>query len=180
MENVPEITYIKASEPGETPVGYVAMPIPFVGIYHSNLGADIDSEVEQTIEYCEDEARELRVHLGKIYEKISLFTADLLGIDGAIYAGAITPLYFNYVDIQPYLFVPEAYYKAFFGDTKEFHSFDDRMEFLNEKLRKVIDPWYLDEYGGIEGEYVGGAVYAMWAYHYSGTDYIYDAIEFVE
>lgn len=182
MENAPDITPIFPEKPGETSAGYVKMPIPFVGIYQSMLGADIDSEIDQILEYYEDgdPFSELKIHYEKIYKSIALYTADLLGIDGAIYAGTVKPLFYNYVDDQPYLFVPEAYYKAFFNDTEEFNIFDERMEILNEKLRKVLDPWYLEEYGGLEGEYVGQAVYAQWMSWEHGNEVIYSSLEFVD
>lgn len=172
MENeYPEITAIHPHEPGETPTGYVKMPIPFVGIYQSLLGADIDHLIDQEIEQCESEGltcKEIKIHYDDIYKSIALYTADLLGIDGAIYAGTVCPKYYNFADDQPYLFVPKKFYVEHCGEPGQY-PWSEVRAFLEDELYQVLDEWYLNEYGHL----VADAVYAQWA---NGTNNGYEEI----
>lgn len=152
---------MKPNEPGKTPDGYVKMPIPFVGIYQSLLGGDIDNEIDTIQEWYKEQGLpcdQIRIHYDDIYKSIALYTAELLGIEGAIYAGTVCPKYYNYEDDQPYLFVPEKFYVEHCGEIGE-HSRVEILEFLNDELCCEVDEWYLEEYG----EYVAQAVYAQWA-----------------
>lgn len=176
MNITPEIIPIKPKRSGEPPEGFVLMPIPFVGVYCSLLGADIDSELDEMITYCEDQAKEIRIEFDEIYKSIALYTADLLGITGAIYAGTSCPKYYNNSDDQPYLFVPKKYYDWAFGEVPEFSYSDKRIRILCDKLMKVVDPWYLDEYHYC----VTDAVYAQWVHRERGNEIIYHALKFVE
>ena len=175
MENeYPEITAIHPHEPGETPDGYVKMPIPFVGIYQSLLGADIDHLIDQEIEQCESEGltcKEIKIHYDEIYKSIALYTADLLGIEGAIYAGTVCPKYYNFADDQPYLFVPKKFYVELRGKFVNFDEYDYPLirDCLEDELYQVLDEWYLNEYGHL----VADAVYAQWA---NGTNNGYEEI----
>lgn len=167
----PEITAIHPHEPGETPDGYVKMPIPFVGIYQSLLGADIDHLIDQEIEQCESEGltcKEIKIHYDEIYKSIALYTADLLGIEGAIYAGTVCPKYYNFADDQPYLFVPKKFYVEHCGEPGQYRWSEVR-GFLEDELYQVLDEWYLNEYGHL----VADAVYAQWA---NGTNNGYEEI----
>lgn len=179
----PEITAIHPHEPGETPDGYVKMPIPFVGIYQSLLGADIDHLIDGEIERCESEGltcKEIKIHYDPIYKSIALYTADLLGIDGAIYAGTVCPKYYNFSDDQPHLFVPEKFYVEHFRDSWKYPSDSKYLEVLSDLLWDNIDPYYLDEYGGLEGEYIAQAVYAQWANGINnGYEEINEALEII-
>lgn len=167
----PEITAIPPVEPGETPDGYVKMPIPFVGIYQTLLGADIDHLIDSEIERCESEGitiKEIKIHYDPIYKSIALYTADMLGIKGAIYAGTVCPKYYNYVDDQPYLFVPEEFYKGWYDDLESC----EILEFIETELSMVVDEWYQNEYDP-NGGYIAQAVYAQWA---NGTNNGYEEI----
>ena len=167
----PEITAIHPHEPGDTPDGYVKMPIPFVGIYQSLLGADIDHLIDQEIEQCESEGltcKEIKIHYDDIYKSIALYTADLLGIEGAIYAGTVCPKYYNFADDQPYLFVPKKFYVEHCGEPGQYRWSEVR-GFLEDELYQVLDEWYLNEYGHL----VADAVYAQWA---NGTNNGYEEI----
>lgn len=172
MENeYPEITAIHPHEPGETPDGYVRMPIPFVGIYQSLLGADIDHLIDQEIENLSDirvRVKEIKIHYDEIYKSIALYTADLLGIEGAIYAGTVCPKYYNFEDDKPYLFVPKKFYVEHCGEPGQYRWSEVR-GFLEDELYQVLDEWYLNEYGHI----VADAVYAQWA---NGTNNGYEEI----
>ena len=172
MENeYPEITAIKPHEPGETPDGYVKMPIPFVGIYQTLLGGDIDCIIDQEIERCESEGlpcKEIKIHYDDIYKSIALYTGDLLGIEGAIYAGTVCPKYYNFEDDQPYLFVPKKFYVEHCGEPGQYRWSEVR-GFLEDELYQVLDEWYLNEYGHL----VADAVYAQWA---NGTNNGYEEI----
>lgn len=176
----PEITAIHPHEPGETPEGYVKIPIPFVGIYQSLLGSDIDCIIDHEIENLSDigvKAKEIKIHYDPIYKSIALYTADLLGIDGAIYAGTVCPKYYNFADDQPYLFVPEAWYKSVFGEEYQ-HSFDVDLN-LCILLREAVDEWYWCEYDP-NGDYIAQAAYAQWANGTNnGYDEIFENLEFI-
>jgi hypothetical protein len=179
----PEITEINPHEPGETPDGYVKMPIPFVGIYQSLLGADIDCNIDEEIEYHENQGltiKEIKIHYDDIYKSIALYTAKLLRIEGAIYAGTVCPKNYNFSDDQPYLFVPEKFYVEHFRDSWKYPSDCEYLDVLSDLLWDNIDPWYLDEYGGLEGEYIARAVYAQWANGInSGYEEIIEALEII-
>lgn len=179
MENeYPEITAIKPHEPGETPDGYVKMPIPFVGIYQSLLGADIDCIIDQEIENLSDigvSVKEIKIHYNEIYKSIALYTADLLGIEGAIYAGTVCPKYYNFADDQPYLFVPKKFYVEHCGEPGQYRWSEVR-GFLEDELYQVLDEWYLNEYGHL----VADAVYAQWANGTNnGYEKLFNAMEFI-
>ena len=172
MENTPEITAIHPHEPGEAPEGYVKMPIPFVGIYQTLLGADIDCLIDQEIDRCNEEntpCKEIKIHYDEIYSSIALYTADLLGIKGALYAGTVCPKYYNFKDDQPYLFVPEKFHVEHFGDPYEEGFWENRKEIILQTLYEELDPWYLNEYGHC----IEDAVYAQWA---NGTNNGYEEI----
>ena len=170
----PEITAIHPHEPGETPDGYVKMPIPFVGIYQSLLGADIDHLIDQEIEQCESEGltcMEIKIHYDEIYKSIALYTADLLGIEGAIYAGTVCPKYYNFADDQPYLFVPKKFYVEQFGEPGELTHQQILLQW-EIALTWKVDDWYLEEYDPND-DYIAQAVYAQWA---NGTNNGYEEI----
>lgn len=176
----PEITAIKPHEPGETPDGYVKMPIPFVGIYQSLLGIDIDSFIDSEIERCESEGltcEEIKIHYDSIYKSIALYTADLLGIKDAIYAGTVCPKYYNYDDDQPYLFVPKKFYVEHFGEEPKYRW--KTIEYLCEILREKVDDYYQREYDP-NGDYIPQAVYAQWANGINnGYEEINEALEII-
>jgi hypothetical protein len=181
----PEITAIPPVEPGETPEGYVKMPIPFVGIYQSLLGADIDHLIDSEIERCESDGitiKEIKIRLDPIYKSIVEYTADiLLGAKGAIYAGTVCPKYYNYVDDQPYVFVPEEFYVEHIGKPDE----KSRLQIcgmLIEMLEPKIDPWYAREYIYADGDTnVPDAVYAQWANGtYNGYEEIFENLEIID
>lgn len=170
----PEITAIPPVEPGETPEGYVKMPIPFVGIYQSLLGADIDHLIDSEIERCESEGitiKEIKIHYDPIYKSIVEYTADLLGIEGAIYAGTVCPKYYNFADDQPYLFVPKKFYVELRDKFVNFNEYDYPLirDCIEDELYQVLDEWYLNEYGHC----VADALYAQWA---NGTNNGYEEI----
>lgn len=176
MENTPEITAIHPHEPGETPEGYVKMPIPFVGIYQSLLGGDIDQFIDSEIEYHENQGltvKEVKIHYDEIYKSIALYTADLLGIKDAIYAGTVCPKYYNFADDQPYLFVPKKFYVEHFGELGGW-SIQQIIDYLSDELYCKVDEYYLNEYDPND-DYIGQAVYAQWA---NGTNNGYE--EFLE
>lgn len=180
MENTPEITAIHPHEPGYTPEGYVKMPIPFVGIYQSLLGADIDHFIDGEIERCNDEdmpCKEIKIHYDPIYESISEYTAILLGIKGARYAGTVCPEYYNYLDDQPYLFVPKDWYIERCGEYNPCSLFV--YDILCQKLRERVDDWYQHEYDP-NGDYIAQAVYAEWANGlYNGYEEILENLEVI-
>lgn len=177
----PEITAIQPTEPGETPDGYVKMPIPFVGIYQSLLGGDIDCIIDQEIENLSDirvRVKEIKIHYDDIYKSIALYTADLLGIEGAIYAGTVCPKYYNFADDQPYLFVPKKFYVELRGKFVNFDEYDYPLirDCLEDELYQVLDEWYLNEYGHL----VADAVYAQWANGTNnGFELLYEALEVI-
>lgn len=180
MENTPEITAIHPHEPGETPDGYVKIPIPFVGIYQSLLGGDIDHLIDSEIERCESEGltcKEIKIHYDPIYKSIAEYTAILLGIKEAIYAGTVCPKYYNYDDDQPYLFVPKKFYVEHFGDEHMYQW--EILEYLCDRLREKVDDYYQREYDPY-GDYIAQAVYAEWANgFYNGYEEINEALEII-
>lgn len=174
MENTLEITPIFPPEPGEAPDGYIVMPIPFEGLRYSLLGADIDELIDDRVENLRDigvNVKEVKINFEPIFKSIALYTADLLGIKDAIYAGTLHP-HSCLDDYLPFLFVPEKFYVEQFGKKYEYGFFV--VGRLKNKLLKVIDEWYLKEYNVDEyGCFAARAVYAQWA---NGTNNGYEEI----
>lgn len=103
-----DISYTKPDEEIAPPSEeYVMLNLPFVGIYESILDANIESSIEREVEWREENGEEpykkAVVDLKAIYKSIAEFTAEKLGFETAVYAGANSPSYYNYRD--DYIFV---------------------------------------------------------------------------
>lgn len=108
-----DITYNSPNEEIAAPSGdYVMISLPFVGIYNSILDANIESAIENGLMWELEEKgttfSKAEVNLKNIYRDIAEYSAEKLGFETAVYAGADKPKYYNYRDDMVYVWVKES------------------------------------------------------------------------